>query len=171
MYGYLITNLNMQSSIWVLYLAYCGMSLAEIGILEGVYHATSIFGWFALSFMMQALGNNFNSGSEEALVYDSMKCLGREEHCMGVYGKLNVVIEISQGIATVPGGILAEYSYFSCYSVCLAIGVLALLPVSFMTEIPCGSSGKETGGVRELVVRHFKNSIILSWVIIKSKSV
>lgn len=191
-----ITNLNMQSSIWVLYLAYCGMSLAEIGILEGVYHATSIlfeipsgavadllgrkrsmilsrvcvavscfimlfsrsFGWFALSFMMQALGNNFNSGSEEALVYDSMKCLGREEHYMGVYGKLNVVIEISQGIATVLGGILAEYSYFSCYSACLAIGVLALLPVSFMTEIPCGSSGKETGGVRELVVQHFKNS-------------
>ena len=37
-----ITNLNMQSSIWVLYLAYCGMNLAQIGLLEGVYHATSI---------------------------------------------------------------------------------------------------------------------------------
>ena len=37
-----ITNLNMQSSIWVLYLAYCGLNLAEIGLLEGIYHATSI---------------------------------------------------------------------------------------------------------------------------------
>ncbi len=37
-----ITNLNMQSSIWVLYLAYCGLSLAQIGLVEGIYHATSI---------------------------------------------------------------------------------------------------------------------------------
>lgn len=37
-----ITNLNMQSSVWVLYLAYCGLNLAEIGIVEGIYHATGI---------------------------------------------------------------------------------------------------------------------------------
>ena len=37
-----LSNMNMQSSIWVLYLAYCGMHLAQIGLLEGIYHATSI---------------------------------------------------------------------------------------------------------------------------------
>ncbi|MDE7250230.1 MAG: MFS transporter, partial [Lachnospiraceae bacterium] len=112
-----ITNLNMQSSIWVLYLAYCGLSLAQIGLVEGIYHATSIlfeipsgaladllgrkrcmilsriciaiscmimlfaigFWFFALSFVIQALGNNLNSGSEEALVYDSMKYTGQED--------------------------------------------------------------------------------------------
>ena len=111
-----ITNLNMQSSVWVLYFAYCGLTLAQIGLLEGVYHATSIvceipsgaaadllgrkksmilsricvavscvimlffrsFWFFALSFVIQAVGNNFNSGSEEALVYDSMKYIGEE---------------------------------------------------------------------------------------------
>lgn len=94
-----ISNLNMQGCIWVLYLAYRGLNLMEIGIMEGIYHATSIvceipsgaaadlFGrkrcmllsciciaasclimlfadkpWlFALSFMIQALGNNLNS--------------------------------------------------------------------------------------------------------------
>ncbi len=61
------------------------------------------FGWFAVSFAVQALGNNLNSGSEEALVYDSMKCLGQEEHYMGVYGRLNVLIEVAQGLATVAG--------------------------------------------------------------------
>ena len=140
-----LSNMNMQSSIWVLYLAYCGLHLAQIGLLEGIYHATSIvceipsgaaadlwgrkrcmvlsnlciavscvimlfsksFGWFAVSFAVQALGNNLNSGSEEALVYDSMKCLGQEEHYMGVYGRLNVLIEVAQGLATVAGGVLA----------------------------------------------------------------
>ena len=149
-----ITNLNMQNSIWVLYLAYWGLNMAEIGVAEGIYHATSIiceipsgavadllgrkrsmvlsrlciaiscvimlfarsFWFFALSFVVQALGNNLNSGSEEALVYDSMKAAGQEAHYMRVCGRLNMLIEVSQGIATVAGGILAEFSYVWCYS-------------------------------------------------------
>lgn len=176
--------MNMQSSIWVLYLAYCGMHLAQIGLLEGIYHATSIvceipsgaaadlmvrkrcmilsniciavscvimlfsksFGWFAVSFVIQALGNNLNSGSEEALVYDSMKCLGQEEHYMGVYGRLNVLIEVAQGLATVAGGVLAEFSYFWCYAACVVIAVLALLPVLWMAEPPqCGAAADTAG--------------------------
>ena len=167
-----LSNMNMQSSIWVLYLAYCGLHLAQIGLLEGIYHATSIvceipsgaaadlwgrkrcmilsnlciavscvimlfsksFGWFAVSFAVQALGNNLNSGSEEALVYDSMKCLGQEEHYMSVYGRINVLIEVAQGLATVAGGVLAEFSYFWCYAACVVIAVLALLPVLWMAE-------------------------------------
>ena len=173
-----ITNLNMQNSIWVLYLAYCGLNMAEIGVVEGIYHATSIifeipsgavadllgrkrsmvcsrvctaiscvvmlfsksFWWFAAGFAIQALGNNLNSGSEEALVYDSMKCVGQEEGYLKVCGRLDLVLEVSQGIATVLGGILAEYSYFWCYSACLVIALLTLLPVLLMAEAPSGES-------------------------------
>lgn len=172
--GTFVTNLNMQSSIWVLYLAYCGLNLAQIGLVEGIYHATSIlfeipsgavadllgrkrsmvlsklciavscvimlfarsFWFFALGFVVQALGNNLNSGSEEALVYDSMKCTGQEEQYVRVSGRLNMIIEVSQGIATVVGGILAEYSYVWCYGACAVIAVLALVPVVLMTEAP-----------------------------------
>lgn len=192
-----ITNLNMQSSIWVLYLAYRGLSLAQIGLVEGIYHATSIlceipsgavadllgrkksmvlsricvmlsclimlfardFWLFALSFAVQSLGNNFNSGSEEALVYDSMITLGREEEYMRVNGRLNFLIEVSQGIATVLGGILAQYSYFWCYSACLAIAALALLPVLFMTEAPCSEGKKVRAGIRDTVAAHFQVSL------------
>ena len=203
-----LSNMNMQSSIWVLYLAYCGMHLAQIGLLEGIYHATSIvceipsgaaadllgrkrcmilsniciavscvimlfsksFGCFAVSFVVQALGNNLNSGSEEALVYDSMKCLGQEEHYMGVYGRLNVLIEVAQGLATVAGGVLAEFSYFWCYAACVVIAVLALLPVLWMAEpTQCGEAADPAGEgvedaaegtpaqgtIRETVKHHF----------------
>ncbi|MCM1184501.1 MAG: MFS transporter [Roseburia sp.] len=194
-----ITNLNMQSSVWVLYLAYCGMSLAQIGIIEGIYHATSIlceipsgaaadllgrkrsmllsrlciavscmlmlfsksFGLFALSFAIQAVGNNFNSGSEEALVYDSMKVLGQEEHYKSVCGRLNVVVEVSQGIATVAGGILAEYSWVWCYGACWVIAALAVLPVWLMEEAPCIDMEREPLTVRELVARHFRTSLAI----------
>lgn len=189
-----ITNLNMQSSIWVLYLAYCGLNLAQIGLVEGIYHATSIlfeipsgavadllgrkksmvlsrlciavsciimlfarsFWFFALSFVVQALGNNLNSGSEEALVYDSMKTAGQEERYMRVCGRLNMIIEVSQGIATVAGGILAEFSYFWCYSACLVIAVLALVPVLLMVEAPYTDETKKRLTMREMVAVHFR---------------
>ncbi|MBP3486956.1 MAG: MFS transporter [Roseburia sp.] len=193
-----ITNLNMQSSIWVLYLAYCGMNLMQIGLLEGIYHATSIvceipsgaladlvgrkksmilgricvtisciimlftrnFWWFAFSFFLQALGNNFNSGSEEALVYDSMICLGEEENYIRINGRINTVIEVSQAIATVVGGVMAEYSYFVCYAACTVISLLAFVPVVLMKEPPVLKTPeeKERLTARQLVARHFQTS-------------
>lgn len=194
--GTFIQNLNMQSCIWVLYLSYCGMNLGQIGILEGVYHLTSMifeipsgavadllgrkksmlvgrilgavsclimlvsrnFWLFALSFFVQALGNNFNSGSEEALVYDSMKVLGREEHYIGVNGRLNVLIEVSQGIATVLGGILAEYSFLYCYGASLVIAVCAVIPVALMTEAPFDRQPKTQMHPIQMLLNHFKTS-------------
>lgn len=192
-----ITNLNMQSAIWVLYLAYCGMNLMQIGMIEGIYHITSMiceipsgaladlvgrkrsmilsricvavsciimllsrsFWLFALGFVVQALGNSFNSGSEEALVYDSMKCLAREEQYIKVNGRLNMLIEISQAAATVAGGVLAEYSYFWCYAACVAISLMALLPVFFLCEPPVGKTAeKEESKGAALVARHFRIS-------------
>ena len=191
-----LTNLNMQNVVWVLYLSYCGLNLAEIGIIEGIYHTTSMiceipsgavadllgrkrsmllsrvctavscvfmlfsksFGLFAVSFVIQALGNNLNSGSEEALVYDSMRCMGQEEQYLKVCGKLNIIIEVSQGLATVLGGILAEYSYFWCYSACLVIALLALLPVLLMTETPWMDQKERQKRVCQAVADHFKTS-------------
>lgn len=41
-YNFLL-QLNITSAIWVLYLAFKGMSLVEIGILESIYHIASLF--------------------------------------------------------------------------------------------------------------------------------
>lgn len=196
----LMSNMNMQSSIWVLYLAYCGMSLMQIGILEGVYHATSTiceipsgamadllgrrksmiisriliaisciimlfsksFWPFTCSFVLQAMGNNFNSGSEEALVYDSLKLLGKEQNYMRINGRLNLIIEVSQAIATVAGGILAEFSYVWCYSTCVIIAILTLLPILLMVEPPIihkNDNKAENNKNEKIIMIHFKTSV------------
>lgn len=199
-----IVNLNMQSAIWVLYFIYCGMSLAQVGLLEGIYHATSIiceipsgamadllgrkrsiilsricimisciimlffksFWFFALSFIIQAVGNNFNSGSEEALVYDSMKYVGEEEKYRHVYGRINFIIEMAGAISTVMGGVLTEYSYFWSYAACTFIAAAALIPVLFMQEAPNMQEAESrlSQSVPEMVKQHF----ITSWHILKS---
>lgn len=191
-----ITNLNMQSCIWVLYLSYCNMTLLQIGLLEGIYHITSMiceipsgawadlvgrkrsmlisrvcitisciimlfsrnFWGFALSFIIQALGNAFTSGSEEALVYDSLKCIDKEDDFIKVNGRLNMLIEVSQAIATVVGGVLAEYSYVWCYAACVVIALLSLVPVVFMTEPPILEERTEQLTGMALVKNHFKVS-------------
>lgn len=38
-----LSNFNLTSVLWVIFLAYKGMSLTEIGILEGIFHVTSFF--------------------------------------------------------------------------------------------------------------------------------
>lgn len=193
-----INNLNMSSSIWVLYLAYRGMSLLEIGLLEGLFHITSTicevpsgaiadlwgrkntliggriciavsciimlfsrsFPFFALAFIIQALGYNLNSGSEEALLYDSMKLCGEEEAYLGVNSRLNVLIEVSQAIATVAGGILAEYSFFVCYAACLFIALLGLVPTLLMTDPPIEKTASSSSiNLKELLKNHFTTSI------------
>jgi len=113
---------------------------------------------FALSFVIQALGNNFISGSEEALIYDSLKAVNEEDRFIGISGKDNVIVEISSGIATVLGGILAEYSYFYCYLACLIIALLAFIPVFFMTEAPFEKTNTAQGNIFIKLINHFKTS-------------
>lgn len=195
-------NLNMSSSVWVLYLAFRGMNLAQVGILEGIFHVTSViceipsgaaadllgrkrsmiagriclaasciimlfsqsFTGFAIAFVIQAWGYNFNSGSEEALVYDSMKQCGKEKEYLKVSGRLNMLIEIAQAAATVAGGVLAEYSYFWCYAASCVIALLCLIPVCLMTEPEQEQdSAKMQGGVVKLTAGHFKTC----WKILK----
>lgn len=171
-----IKNFDISSSIWVLYMVFKGMSLWQVGVVEGVYHLTSflfeiptgavadllgrkkailvgricsvissflcLFGFqmwhFAIAFAVSAIGQNLNSGSEEALVYDSMKQLGQEGRYIKVNSRLNVIIEIAQGMATVIGGIVAEYSFAWCYVISVILGITALLPALLFVEPDTG---------------------------------
>ena len=95
--------------------------------------ASNIFA-FSIGFIISALGYNLNSGSEEALVYDSMKQSKCEKDYLKVNSRLNLLIEIAQGLATFIGGVLAEYSYVWCYIVVIIISILALIVCMFFQE-------------------------------------
>lgn len=90
---------------------------------------------FSIGFIISALGYNLNSGSEEALVYDSLKQAGCEKSYLKVNSRLNLIIEVSQGLSTFVGGLLAEYSYVYCYVTVIIISLLSLIPC-FMFEEP-----------------------------------
>lgn len=89
---------------------------------------------FSLAFIISAASYNMNSGSEEALLYDSMKLLGREKEYIGVNSRLNMILEVSSALATFIGGILAEYSYHLCYLAVVVIALLSMIPAFLFTE-------------------------------------
>ncbi len=167
-----IKNFDISSSIWVLYMVFKGLSLWQIGIVEGCYHLTGVlfevptgaladllgrkkviiagricsaissilclYGqnmwYFAFAFAISAIGQNLNSGSEEALVYDSLKQTGNEKDYLKVRSRLNIIIEVAQGMAIVIGGIIAEYSFPVCYVLSVIIAVISLIPAFIFTE-------------------------------------
>lgn len=81
---------------------------------------------FAASFITQAISYNLNSGSEEALVYDSLKEIGDEKNYTKIAGRLNLIIEIAQGLAVFIGGILSEINFSISYIVAILVGLCSL---------------------------------------------
>lgn len=163
-YNFLM-QLNITSAIWVLYLAFKGMSLVEIGLLESIFHITSLlfelptgaiadiygrkftvvlgrvisvvssilmitsnsFWGFAIAFVLSSASYNLNSGSSEALIYDSLKGIGEEERYRKIWGNLAFVMSIAQGIAVLLGGILSDVNFLYAYIVGTIIQTVALL--------------------------------------------
>lgn len=159
-----LSSFDITAGIWVLFLAYKGMSLVQIGLLESIFHLCSLvfevptgafadllgrkkvillsrlasliscvlmlmshsFWGFALAFVFSAFGYNLNSGSEEALVYDSLIELKEEETYLKINGRLNVLIEIAQALAVFIGGILSERSFKLSYSLAIVISIASL---------------------------------------------
>ncbi|MGG7214617.1 MFS transporter [Clostridium nigeriense] len=187
------SSFDITSAIWVLYLGYKGMNLAEIGLLEGMFHITGflseiptgafadLFGrrksmiigrvvsllsaiimlfsnsfiGFAIGFILSAWGYNLNSGSEEALVYDTLETLNREDEYLRINGRLNLIIEVSQGLAVFIGGLLSQINFIISYVVAIIIGICSLAISLNFTEV--GSRDKNKGKVA--VRDHFRISI------------
>ena len=187
------SSFDITSAIWVLYLGYKGMSLTEIGLLEGIFHITGflseiptgaladLFGrrksmiigritsvlsaiimlfsnsfiGFAIGFVLSAWGYNLNSGSEEALVYDTLKILNREDEYLNINGRLNLIIEVSQGLAVFIGGLLSQINFSISYIVAIIIGVCSLTISLNFIEVESRDKNQEKVRVRD----HFKTSI------------
>lgn len=188
-----LSSFDITSAIWVLYLGFKGMSLVEIGLLEGIFHVTGFiseiptgaladlfgrkrmiiigritslisaiimllsnsFAGFAIGFILSAWGYNLNSGSEEALIYDTLKILNKEDEYLKINGRINLIIEISQGLAVFVGGILSQVSFSISYITAIIIGIFSLVTSFNFTEVNI----KEKYEEKITIVNHFKTSI------------
>ncbi len=165
-------NLSVTHGIWMLYLASKGLSLFEIGLVEGVFHVTSLimetptgaaadilgrktsriigtalaavssfimiissgFWGFAAGFAVTALAYNFESGANEALVYDSLLLEGKESIYMKIAGRTEVVFQATGIAALVIGGAVGGIKYEWAYYLAIILSVVSLVVGLFFRE-------------------------------------
>ena len=193
-----LARFDLTHGVWMLYLAYKGLTLFEIGMMESVYHITAftmevptgmiadLYGrktsricgrilsvlaiitmlladrvWlFALSFVFTALGNNLESGAGEALIYDSLKELKREDEYMRISGIREIFFQLSSSISLILGGYLASIDYHLVYMVALAFAIMAAIQTFTFTEPDYGRVRKEKNGL-ETLINQLKRSIAI----------
>ncbi|WDV45057.1 MFS transporter [Clostridiaceae bacterium M8S5] len=198
-----LSSFNLTGGIWMLYLAFKGLNLMEIGIMESIYHITSftmeiptgviadIYGrktsrvlssvarvisvvimlignnvyYFALSFIITAIGNNLESGAGDALIYDSLKEINEENTYMKISGKKEIFYQASSSIALVVGGYLGTISYNYVYMLALAFAVITLLQSLTFTEPTIGKIQKSDSRFKT-----FLDQVMKSIRVIKSDS-
>ena len=92
------------------------------------------FWLFALSFVLSALSYNLQSGTIDALMYDSLVAPKLTDRFPKVISNLNVAIEFSQTSGVVIAGFLVHWHFELTYVVAIIIGVFGLITVLLMQE-------------------------------------
>lgn len=85
------------------------------------------FIFFAISFIFSALSYNLESGSGEALIYDSLKILKNEKNYMKVFGKIEISYQLSSTIALILGGYLVKFNYNYAFIGTIIIAIISLI--------------------------------------------
>ncbi|MDC7238903.1 MAG: MFS transporter [Spirochaetales bacterium] len=116
-----------------------------LGSLLFLWFSDSLF-FQALGFVLTAISYNLESGAGEALVYDSLAHLKREDEFTGIRGKKELIFQMASIIAFLAGGYLAVKSYSIVFGAALAIGVLSVLNALLMEEPPIERSGERVEG-------------------------
>lgn len=165
-------NLSLTGA-WVAILTARGFSLPEVGIAEGVFHATSLLfeipsGVLAdvlgrkkmlilssifhaignlimimstnlftvcLSIVFHALNYNFQSGSGDALAYDSLKSVGEKDRYEKYMSNQLIIYRLFGGISTLCAGFALFIGHKIAYGVDILFCIAQIAILSGLVEI------------------------------------
>jgi MFS family permease len=141
------------TSLWVIYLSQCGMSMMQIGLLESIFHGTSLvfeipsgaladrfsykdnlyvgrilgivsalvmifsssFWLFALGMALNALSYNFDSGTGEAILFESLHAQGEKERFLKLNSLRSGLYEITLTLGTLVAGLFVHHGMQNTY--------------------------------------------------------
>lgn len=123
-----------------------------------VYSISSTFLPFALATMLMAMRNTFSSGTANALLYDSLKKVGKEVDFEKILGKTKFLGTVSVSLAGVLGSYLANSNIRLPFVVSIFTSLLAALIALTFREPKFHTS---TGEVKYF--DHIKQSVRYIW--------
>lgn len=92
------------------------------------------FLWFAIGFVISALSYNLNSGTNEALVYESLHAFKAEKTYINISANLNAIYEFTDTLGVFVAGWFVNRYFEGVYWIQIAVSVLAIVTVLLMSE-------------------------------------
>jgi len=118
---------------------------------------SSNFVVIVIGFIFCALGFVLESGSGEALVYDSLIMTKDEDKFMKVNGMKEVIYQIGSGLGLLLGGYLAMKSFNLSFEITILIYLVALLVIALMKETPI-ENRKKHDSFKQMLYDHYVKS-------------
>ncbi len=97
----------------------------------------SITGWY----LMWTVGYAFQSGATEALTYDSVKLVGKQDQWNRVIGTATIISRVTSLSANVIGGLLFAVWFRLPYLVFAITGIVGIIAAFRLIEVPVKVSG------------------------------
>ncbi len=92
------------------------------------------FALFALGFVVSALSYNLQSGSGEALLYDSLKQNDEEHRYLKISSHLNFLLEVAACSGILLAGFLSDLNFAFTYVVAIVLAIISLATASKFIE-------------------------------------
>ncbi len=126
-----------------------GAILGTIGF--GIYSLSSGFSHFLVAEIILGLGGSFISGSDSALLYDSLAAESNQHRYLQYEGRITSLGNFAETIAAVCGGLIAAFiSYRGVYIGQMVIASLAI-PASLLLVEPKRETLKERPGLMQIL--------------------
>jgi MFS family permease len=126
-----------------------GSILGTLGFV--LYSVSSSFGHFLVAEIVLGLGGSFISGSDSALLYDSLAETGDEHRYLQYEGRITSLGNLAETIAAVCGGLIAAFiSYRAVYAAQAFIAAIAI-PASILLVEPQREKLAHRPGVRQIL--------------------
>ena len=115
------------------YMLSLGMFSKALGF--GIWFFAKDFWLFSLGFFFWGIQETFCSGTQEALLFDTLKKFKKEENYEKITGQGHFYSKMGAGISVFLGGFLAAYSFDLNILLSIVAMVVAIIPTLFFEEI------------------------------------
>ncbi|MDO8512893.1 MAG: MFS transporter [bacterium] len=127
--------------------------------------ADNNFWLYALSEFITGIALTFYSGSEEALMYDELKYIGKENQMQKYYGLYVGIRKVGVGLASLLGGYLAIKhdmpSFYLLFKLSIVAEIISLLIILTIKESPRTRFGNEKAQQPQKAMVFLKNGLTL----------
>ncbi|WP_056975383.1 MFS transporter [Lacticaseibacillus sharpeae] len=110
------------------------------------------FIWFAISFIVSAWSYNLQSGTLEALAYESLPQASRDARYAKVVSMISIVTEVGSTAGVIIAGALVHWHFEITYYISIVLGIVALGTIAFMQE-PSVHGPREQRQTLAMIVR------------------